>query len=96
MALLDTTTIDKLDPGTFTGPVRTMSGVGKASNVTLDTRFGEYAIWLYVGVTGNVSYVQWDGTTQALTGLAAGVWHPICCIQVNSSGTTATNIVWGS
>ena len=91
-------TIPPLDPYGFTGPVRVMAGVARSGNVTLDTPYGnpEYARWLYVGVAGNVTYVKWDGTTQALTGLAAGVWHPIYSVQVNSSGTTATNLVWGS
>lgn len=88
--------IPKLDPNTFTGPVRTMSGVARTGDITLDTNIGEFARWLYVGVTGNVSYVKWDGTTQVLVGLAAGVWHPVYLIQVNTTGTTATSIVWGS
>jgi len=56
----------------------------------------EFARWLYVGVTGNVSYRKWDGTDQTLIGLAAGVWHPIFSIMVNSAATTATSLVWGS
>lgn len=96
MGILDTQAVDKLDPGTFTGPTRTMSGVARTGTVSLDARYGEFARWLYLGVTGNVSYVKWDGTSQTLVGLAAGVWHPIFSIQVNSSGTTATGLVWGS
>lgn len=96
MALLKTISLEKLDPLAFTGPTRTLGGVARTGDVTVDEPFGEYARWLYLGVTGNVSYVKWDGTTQVLTALANGVWHPICCIQINSSGTTATNMVWGS
>ena len=93
--------IHPLDGNTFTGPTRTMSGVGRTGDVTLDVPYGalglpEYARWLYVGVTGNVSYVKWDGTTQVLVGLAAGVWHPILSKMVNTTGTTATSLVWGS
>lgn len=94
--------VPPLDPGLFTGPSRQMSGVGRTDDVVLDTRFAidlgtpEYGRWLYVGVTGDVNYTKWDGTTQTLVGLAAGVWHPIQAIQVNTVGTTATNIVWGS
>jgi hypothetical protein len=78
-----------------------MSGVARTGTVTNDTYYGannsvEFARWLYVGVTGDVSYTKWDGTNQTLTGLAAGVWHPIFSIKINSSGTTATGIVWGS
>src|SRR5579863_9910236 len=93
--------VPPLDPNAYTGPTRVMAGVARTSNVTLDTLYGpngtvEYARWLYVGVTGNVTYVKWDGTTQLLVGLASGVWHPIYSIQVNTAGTTATNLVWGS
>lgn len=93
--------ITPLDPNAYTGPTRVMSGVAKTGNATNDTYYGangsvEFARWLYVGVQGDVSYTKWDGTNQTLTGLAAGVWHPIFSIRVNSAGTTATGIVWGS
>lgn len=96
MAYLNTMDVPKLDPQGFTGPTRTMSGVARTANVTLDTPYEEFARWLYVGVTGNVSYVKWNGESQTLVGLAAGVWHPIYSIAVNTTGTTATNLVWGS
>lgn len=93
--------VPPLDPNAYTGPTRVMAGVARTGSVTLDTLYGpngtvEFARWLYVGVTGNVSYMKWDGTNQTLIGLAAGVWHPIFSIQVNSASTTATSIVWGS
>ena len=56
----------------------------------------EFARWLYAGTSGAVSVVKWDGTTQVLAGLAAGVWHPIYTIAVNTTGTTATGLIWGS
>lgn len=85
-----------LDPNLKTGPSRLMSGPVRMRTVTLDVAYGEFATWLYVGVSGNVSLVEWDGTTILLTGLAAGVFHPIFSLMINSSGTTATNLVWGS
>lgn len=93
--------IPPLDPNLFTGPARLMSGVGRTGDVVLDTPYGdtgvpERARWLYVGTTGNVSYVKWDGTTQVLMNMLAGVWHPILSVMINTTGTTATNIVWGS
>jgi len=93
--------IPALDPNAYTGPVRVMSGIARTGDATLDTYYGangtvEFARWLYVGVTGNISYVKWDGTSQTLNGLVAGVWHPIYSIKINTAGTTATNIVWGS
>lgn len=93
--------ITPLDPNAYTGPTRVMSGVARTGSVTTDVYYGsngsvEFARWLYVGVTGNVSYTKWDGTDQTLIGLAAGVWHPIFSIRVNSAATTATSLVWGS
>ena len=93
--------IPALDPNAYTGPTRVMSGVARTGDVTTDTMYGangsvEFARWLYIGVTGNVSIRKWDGTDQTLIGLAAGVWHPIYSIRVNSALTTATNLVWGS
>jgi hypothetical protein len=77
------------------------AGVARTGSVVLDTYYGangsvEFARWLYAGVTGNVSYTKWDGTDQTLIGLAAGVWHPVFSIKVNTALTTATNLVWGS
>lgn len=93
--------IPPLDPNGYTGPTRVMSGVARTGSVSLDTFYGdnnsvEFARWLYIGVTGNVSYTKWDGTDQTLIGLAAGVWHPIYSIKVNTAATTATSLVWGS
>lgn len=93
--------VPSLDPNAYTGPTRVMAGVARTGDVTLNTYYGdngsvEFARWLYVGVTGNVSYTKWDGTNQTLIGLAAGVWHPIFSIRVNSASTTATSLVWGS
>lgn len=94
-------TVPPLDPNGYTGPTRVMSGVARTGDVTLDTFYGangavEFARWLYVGTTGNVSYTKWDGTNQTLVGLAAGVWHPIYSIRVNTAATTAASLVWGS
>lgn len=98
---LQVLTVPPLDPNLFTGPTRNMSGIARTANVVLDTPYGangtsDFMRWMYLGVSGNVSYVKWDGTTQVLVGLAAGLWHPIYSLQVNSSGTTAANIVVGS
>lgn len=88
--------VPPLDPNGYTGPVRVMSGVARMGDVTLDTAYGEFARWLYVGTSGDVSIVKWDGTSQILVGLAAGVFHPIYSIKVNTAGTTAIGMIWGS
>lgn len=90
-----------LDPNTVSGWSRLFSGPTRTDDVVLDTPYGalgtpEYATYLYVAVTGNVSYVKWDGTTQILTGLTGGRWHQIPSQQINTVGTTATGLVWGS
>lgn len=85
-----------LDPYLKTGPSRIMSGPVRIRTATPGTPYGEFATWLYVGVTGNVSIIEWDGTSITMTGLAAGVWHPVYSLGVNTVGTTATGILWGS
>lgn len=96
MALINIQTIPPLDGFTFTGPTRTMAGVARFFTPVLDTPYTEKMRWLYVGVTGNISFIDWTGNTVTLVGLVAGVWHPIYTLQINSAGTTATSIVVGS
>jgi len=96
VAILKLLNIPPLDPNLKTGPTRIMSGVVRTLSPTLDVQYGEFMTWLYVGTTGDVSYVKWDGTTETLVGLAAGVWHPIYSVMINSASTTATNIRVGS
>ena len=93
---LKTLNVMPIDPNLKTGPSRIMSGPVRIRNVVLDTAYGEFATWLYVGIGGNISITEWDGTVITIPGLVAGVWHPIYSIQVNSSLTTATNILWAS
>ncbi len=96
MALVNIQDIPPFDGNNFTGPTRAMSGVARTLDPTNNVPYGEKMRWLYIGATGNVSYVKWDGTTQVLIGLAAGVWHPIYSLMINGTGTTATGIVVGS
>lgn len=98
---LKTIQVPALDPNLYTGPTRLMAGPARSGNVTLDTPYGlnglaEFSSWLWVGTAGNISYVKWDGTTQVLTNATAGIWHNIYSIQINSVGTTALGLVWGS
>lgn len=96
MAILTILDVKPLDPYLKTGPTRIMSGVVRTLTPTNDVQYGEFMCWMYIGTAGDVSYVKWDGTTETLTGLAAGVWHPIYSVMINSSGTTASNIRVGS
>lgn len=48
---------------------------------------------LYVGVAGNVTVLSAGGAAVTFSGVPAGVILPIRCKRVNSTSTTATNIV---
>lgn len=50
---------------------------------------------LYVGTTGNVAVVHPDGTVTTLTAMTAGIWHPVVFKRINSTNTTASNLVGG-
>ena len=98
---LQTIVVPALDPNLYTGPTRLMSGPVRSGDVVLDSPYGsngfaEFASWLWVGVSGNISYVKWDGTNQTLLNAAAGRWHNIYSIKINTAGTSATGLVWGS
>lgn len=96
MALIQVQSVPPLDGNLFTGPTRAMSGPARYITPTLDTQYGEKMQWVYIGVTGNLSFVAWDGTVVTLVGLAPGVFHPIKSLMINSTGTTATDIVVAS
>lgn len=48
---------------------------------------------LYLGGAGNVVVDMADGSTVTLTGLTAGVIHPLSVKRVHATSTTAINIV---
>ena len=99
--------VPPLDPNLYTAQVRTLGGPARTGTVTYDAGFTntttppgvqEFARWIYVGVTGNLAYTKWDGTTDLLPNLAAGIWHPIYAVNILSTNTTiAANMLrWGS
>lgn len=96
MAFLLQQNIPALDPNLFTGPTRATSGPARFLAPTLDVQYGELMRFIYVGTTGNVAFIAPNGNTVTLTGLVAGVFHPIWSLQINSSGTTAANIIVAS
>ncbi len=59
---------------------------------TVAIRAGYTTKAIYVGVAGNVVAINKDGDAITFTGLPIG-WHPIRTIRVNSTNTTATNMV---
>lgn len=53
---------------------------------------------IYIGLAGDLKVIfanDADGAAVTLTGLAAGVWHPMQIRTVVKTGTTATAIVAG-
>ena len=48
---------------------------------------------LYVGGDGDVAIVTESGDVVTLSSVSAGTFIPVACIRVNSTNTTAANIV---
>ena len=48
---------------------------------------------VYVGGSGDLEVVDLTDSTSTFVGLSAGVLHPLAFKQINSAGTTATDIV---
>lgn len=48
---------------------------------------------IYVGGDGNIAAVSPEGQTVTFVGVPAGTILPIRCARINSTGTTATNLV---
>jgi hypothetical protein len=57
------------------------------------TNFNYSVRGIYVGVTGNVVCVNEAGTAVTFTAVPAGAILPVYAIRVNSTSTTATNMV---
>jgi hypothetical protein len=53
---------------------------------------GNVAVGLYITGAGNVSWIDVDGNTTSVTGVAAGAMLPGSFTRVRSTGTTATGI----
>lgn len=51
-----------------------------------------YARGLYVAETGDVSFINVDGSISTLPGLLGGVIHPIHTIGIRNTGTTAGTV----
>lgn len=73
--------------GTQTDPATVAIAVTPSDSVGLPT----ICRGLYIGVTGDVTAVV-SGTAVLFKAVPVGVL-PVCCSRVNSTGTTATNIV---
>ena len=57
------------------------------------TKFAQSARGIYVGVGGDVVLLGEGGEVVTFTGALAGTVLPVRCVRVNSTSTTATNMV---
>lgn len=57
------------------------------------TDLDDVSRYLYIGGAGNVAAVMKSGSVVTFTGIAAGTVLPLRVKRVNSTSTTATNIV---
>lgn len=99
--------VPPLDPNIYSAQVRVLGGPARTGPVIYGTGFTnsttppgvqEFSRWMYVGTSGDLAYTKWDGTTELLPNLAAGIWHPIYAVNVLAAGTTiaALQLRWGS
>jgi hypothetical protein len=94
------------DASNIQGIGRIVSAPQDVYPVTLDVPFQvtkidnstsyAYGRWVWAGVAGNITYVKYNGQTAILHNAIAGVWHPICALQINTSGTSAQLMSWGN
>ena len=67
--------------------------VTASDTLTLKWQGDEYSTkGIMVGVSGDLAVKDRDGTAVTITGVAAGIIHPITCSVVMSTNTTATGI----
>ena len=74
--------------------IQSVTPVYRGASVTPhDSNTFEQTRGLYVGTSGDVVATMADGNDVTFASLAAGIIHPIQCIRVKSTGTTASDIV---
>lgn len=81
-------------PGLYSGEhMNAPSGRMAAVTPSDTTQFAYTTRALYVGGSGNISLLSEAGDTVTLVGVTAGSVLPIRINRVNSTNTTATNMV---
>lgn len=71
-----------------------ISPAGKAEAITpADGTYIEPTRGVYVGTGGDLKVIMLDGTAITFTAITAGIIHPIQCVLIYDTGTTASNIV---
>ncbi len=74
-------------------PSRTSDPAMDCVAIVLDSDLPNACRAIYVGGAGDVSITTLKGATVVFSGAVAGSVLPIACTRVNSSATTATNLV---
>lgn len=78
------------------GNVNALTSIKTATNITPhDSNEFEKCRGILLGVAGDLAFVNEDGTTTIVVGLAAGVWQQMSTTRILATGTTATNICIG-
>lgn len=81
----------------MSNPIGQLETSGRYSAITTgDTsasNFSSLARAIYVGVAGDVVCVRDDGTAVTFKNAQSGSWIPVKSIRINSTNTTATNLV---
>jgi len=54
---------------------------------------GYYQAAIYVGTGGDISITSHTGSTEIFKSVPSGWFFPVACVRVNSTSTTATNII---
>lgn len=75
----------------FIAPSDTYSAITPSDNS--DDNFTNQTIAIYVGSGGNIVAVNESGGTTTFVGAVTGSTIPIRCVRVNSTSTTASNLV---
>jgi len=86
------------DPNQLQTDRRIIGPAVKAGAITPGTIYGASVISraIYVGGSGNVNLKLLDGSNVTFVSVDSGTLLPVASILVNTSGTTATNMVWVS
>lgn len=80
-------------PGRLTAPSQMLWPFRKGEVPVLDTPLSAQTRGIYIGGAGDLE-VEWiDGTTSIFVALPAGTLLPVRVNQVNSAGTTATDLL---
>ena len=78
----------------FINTAKSKQDPAKAIAVTADVEFTTVSRGIYIGGSGDLEVEFKDGTTYVYKNIAQGMHHPIECVKVISTNTTATDIAY--